>query len=368
MLIKKLFKSLDYLIVIISIALFVIGVIALYSANGGIDGDVSETFKQFIWFGVGFICMVIMIFIDYDLIGKLWPFVYVVTTVLLVAVLFTEPINGATSWFDLGGISFQPSELAKISLVLGLGKIIEHFKEKKTLNKPLSLLAILAFIAVPILLVIKQPDYGTAMVMLAIVAFMLFIGGLNYKYILAAIILAVIAVPVAYQYVLPEHAKSRIMVFLNPQMDPQGAGYNIIQAKLAVGSGQMWGMGLQKGNQTQLGYLPMKVTDFIFAVISEEMGFIVSALVVVLFVLLIIRGFYIAKTAKDTYGMLLATGITTMYLAHFLENVGMNIGLMPITGIPLPFISYGGSAMLTNFIGLGLLLSVSGRRSKKLFD
>lgn len=221
---------------------------------------------------------------------------------------------------------------------------------------------------VPILLVIKQPDYGTAMVMLAIIAFMLFVGGLDYKYIIVAAIIVAVGVPLAYQYVLPEHAKDRITVFLNPETDPQGAGYNIIQAKLAVGSGQMWGMGLLEGNQTQLGYLPMKVTDFIYAVISEEMGFVFSVAVVGLFVLLIIRGYTIAKTAEDVYGSLIATGVTTMWLAHFLENVGMNIGLMPITGIPLPFISYGGSSMITNFIGLGLLLSVSAKRNKKMFE
>ncbi len=206
------------------------------------------------------------------------------------------------------------------------------------------------------------------MVMLAILAFMLFVSGLDYKYIIAAVIVVVVGVPLAYQYVLPEHAKDRITVFLNPQTDPQGAGYNIIQAKLAVGSGQMFGMGLLEGNQTQLGYLPMKVTDFIYAVISEEMGFVFSVAVVALFVLLIIRGYIIAKNANDTYGALIATGVTTMFLAHFLENVGMNIGLMPITGIPLPFISYGGSAMITNFIGLGLLLSVSSKRNKKMFE
>lgn len=293
---------------------------------------------------------------------------YVITVLALIAVLFTTPINGATSWFKIGPISIQPSELGKITLILGLGKVIEHFKKKNTLNNSLVVLTILAFIAVPILLVIKQPDYGTAMVLLAITATMLFAGGINYKYIIGAVLITAIAIPLAYNYVLPIHAKNRIDVFLNPQLDPQGAGYNIIQAKLAVGSGQLWGMGLMEGNQTQLGYLPMKVTDFIYAVIGEEMGFIVSALVIVIFVLLIIRGFYIAKMTSDLFGMLVATGISTMYLAHFLENVGMNIGLMPITGIPLPFISYGGSAMLTNFIGLGLLLSVNGHRTRKMFE
>ncbi len=300
--------------------------------------------------------------------GKLWVPLYIITVLALIAVLFTNPINGATSWFKIGPISIQPSEPGKITLILGLGKVIEHFKKKNTLNNPLVVLTILAFIAVPILLVIKQPDYGTAMVLLAITAAMLFTGGINYKYIIGAVLITAIAIPLAYNYVLPIHAKNRIDVFLNPQLDPQGAGYNIIQAKLAVGSGQLWGMGLMEGNQTQLGYLPMKVTDFIYAVIGEEMGFIVSALVVVIFVLLIIRGFYIAKMTSDLFGMLVATGISTMYLAHFLENVGMNIGLMPITGIPLPFISYGGSAMLTNFIGLGLLLSINGHRTRKMFE
>lgn len=365
---KKILKALDYSIIIFSFVLFIIGIIALYSANGGVNGDTSETMKQVVWMIVGVVTMIAIIFIDYDVFGKLWVPLYVLTIIALIAVLFTEPINGATSWFNIGPISIQPSEFGKIVLILGLGKVIENFKKKNIINKPLVILTILAFVAVPILLVIKQPDYGTAMVLIVITAAMLYTGGINYKYIVGAVIITAIAIPVAYNYVLPAHAKSRIDVFLNPQSDPQGAGYNIIQAELAVGSGQLFGMGLLEGNQTQLGYLPMKVTDFIYAVISEEMGFIVSTLVVVLFVLLIIRGFYIAKMTSDLYGMLIATGISTMYLAHFIENVGMNIGLMPITGIPLPFISYGGSAMLTNFIGLGLLLSVNGHRTRKMFE
>lgn len=312
--------------------------------------------------------MCVVVILDYEVLGKLWKFLFAISTLLLIGVLFTTPINGATSWFNFGGVSLQPSEFSKIALILGLGKMLEKAKEKDKINSIWSLILMALFILIPIGLVIMQPDYGTAMVMLVIAGFMLFVAGLDYRYVLAAIILVAVGVPVAYKYVLPAHAKARIDVFLDPQLDPQGAGYNIIQAKLAVGSGQMWGMGLLEGNQTQLGYLPMKVTDFIFAVISEEMGFVVSSLVVILFVLLIVRGFCIAKDADDLYGKLIAVGVTSMYLAHFLENVGMNIGLMPITGIPLPFISYGGSSMVTNFIGLGLLLNVSGKKSKKLFD
>ncbi len=365
---KKLLKSIDYSVLIIAIALFAIGLIALFSANGGYEGDFTETQKQLMWFGIGFAVMCIIVIIDYEVLGKLWQVFFGISIVLLVAVLFTEPINGATSWFNFGGFSMQPSEFSKIAMIIGLGKVIQRAKEKGKLNNFFTLIMIGLFILIPIGLVIKQPDYGTAMVMLVIAGFMLFVGGLDYKYIVTAIVLVVVGVPLAYQYVLPAHAKARIDVFLDPQLDPQGAGYNIIQAKLAVGSGQMWGMGLLEGNQTQLGYLPMKVTDFIFAVISEEMGFVVSSLVVILFVLLIVRGFCIAKDTDDIYAKLIAVGVTSMYLAHFLENVGMNIGLMPITGIPLPFISYGGSSMVTNFIGLGLLLNISGKRNRKLFD
>ena len=206
------------------------------------------------------------------------------------------------------------------------------------------------------------------MVFLVVSALMIFVAGINIWYIVGAVVTVVISVFLAYQYVLPDYAKNRILVFLNPEMDPRGAGYNIIQSEMAVGSGKMWGMGLFSGNQTQLGYLPMKTTDLILPVISEEMGFVISCLVVSLFVLLIAKSIYIGKTAKDDYGSFIAVGVAGKFLAHFLENVGMNIGLMPITGIPLPFISYGGSAMLTNFAGLGLLLSVSGRRNKKMFE
>ncbi len=248
-----------------------------------------------------------------------------------------------------------------------MAKILSYFKEKGKINNFLSIILILLYIAVPTLLIIKQPDYGTAMVFLAISAVMIFSSGISIWYIVGSVIAVGASVPFIYTYLLPQHAKDRIMVFLNPQSDPLGAGYNIIQSMLAVGSGQVWGMGLFKGNQTQLGYLPMKTTDFIYPVISEEMGFIISTLIIVLFVLLIIRIFSIAKNSKDLLGSLMACGIGAMFLAHFLENIGMTIGLMPITGIPLPFVSYGGSSMLTSFIALGLLFSINRKRKKNMF-
>ena len=360
---KKVFKKLDYGLIIIVLILFAIGITALYSANGGEQGDLSEVYKQLAWFGAGIIMMLLIITVDYEIIGKFWIPMYAIIIILLVLVLFTKPINGATSWFNLGnGVSIQPSEFAKIIMIISLARIIDYFKAKGTLNKITSVAIILFSILLPLALIVKQPDYGTAMVLLVVATIMVFAAGIKWRYVISAGIFVIIAVPLSYYYLLPQHAKDRIMVFLNPQIDPRGKGYNVIQSKLAVGSGELWGMGLFNGNQTQLGILPMKTTDFIFSVISEEMGFIVSALVVILFVIMIIKIFNTARNAKNTYGMLLCTGVATMFLAHFIENVGMTMGLLPITGIPLPFISYGGSSMLTNFLALGLVLNVGARR------
>ena len=196
---------------------------------------------------------------------------------------------------------------------------------------------------------------------------MLITAGIDKKYIIITTILVVVAVPLLYHFVLPEHAKKRIDIFLNPESDPRGAGYNIIQSKLAIGAGGLTGMGLLKGNQTQLGFLYPKTTDFIFAVIGEEMGFVIAGAVIILYVFLITKCLYVAKTAKDEIGALVASGITGIFLFHMLENIGMVMGLLPITGVPLPFISYGGSSLITNFICIGLLLNISSKRQKTIF-
>ena len=217
------------------------------------------------------------------------------------------------------------------------------------------------------LLIIKQPDYGTAIAFIIAIAFILFSAGIKKRYILTILIAIVIIVPTAYFFILPEHAKTRIDVYLNPDLDPRGAGYNIIQSKLAVGAGELFGMGILKGNQTQLGFLYPKTTDFIFAVIGEEMGFVVAAAIIILYVVLITKAIYVAKTAKDDLGSYIAMGIAGIFLFHMVENIGMTMGLLPITGVPLPFVSYGGSSLLTNLIMIALLLNISGRRQKTIF-
>lgn len=284
-------------------------------------------------------------------------------------VLFTTPVNGASSWFDIGFFSFQPGEFAKAFVILFLALAISKVQQRgrSEINKPTKLLVILAIVAVPVLLIIKQPDYGTAAAFLVATVLMLITAGIDKKYIIITAILVVISVPLLYNFVLPDHAKKRIDIFLNPESDPRGSGYNIIQSKLAIGAGGLTGMGLLKGNQTQLGFLYPKTTDFIFAVIGEEMGFIVACAVIILYVLLVTKSFYVAKTAKDETGSLIATGIAGIFLFHMLENIGMVMGLLPITGVPLPFISYGGSSLITNFICIGLLLNISSKRQKTIF-
>lgn len=364
---KRILKNIEWGILICAIILTIIGLVALTSATKNSDYD--ELKKQIMWLAVSIPVMIVIIFIDYDIIAKISPILYGLIIILLIAVLFTEPINGATSWFYIGNFSFQPAEIAKIIYILMLALVMTKIqsKGKEELSRPTRLLLILLVFAVPTLLIIKQPDYGTAFAFVMALIFMLFVAGIKKRYIIASIILVVILAPLLYFFVLPEHAKTRIDVFLNPNLDPRGAGYNIIQSKIAIGSGELFGMGLFKGNQTQLGFLYPKTTDFIFALIAEEMGFIVAATVIIMYVILVTKAVYVAKTAKDDLGSYIAMGIAGVFFFHMLENIGMTMGLLPITGIPLPFVSYGGSSLLSNFIMLGLLLNISGRRQKAIF-
>lgn len=365
---RNLLKNTDYLLLILALVLVLVGIIGIYSA--GLNSTISkdEYLKQIMWTGISLVVMVVVWLLDYHLTSVFGLGGYPLFLILLVIVLFMPEINGARSWFNIGGTLIQPSEFMKIVYILTLSKIIEYIgKNKDAINKWYNLLIIGAVFAVPLLLIMLQPDLGTAIVFVSITFFMLFKSGLNYKYVIALILLVVVLVPIVYFFVLSDYQQERILVFLNPEREPLGAGYNAIQSKIAVGSGMIFGTGLGKGTQTQWGYLPVKSSDFIFSVISEEFGFIVSILVVVIYVVLLLRILKVAETSKDKLGSSIAIGVFGMYFFHFLENIGMTIGLMPITGIPLPFVSYGGSSLLTNFIALGILLSITSRRQKTLF-
>ena len=367
--IKKL-KKIEWWIPICAIILCGIGLVALFSAS--YDSGLDEFKKQAVWVGISIGIMIVVMFIDYKILIKLSPILYGISIILLIAVLFTKPINGARSWFDIGdGIfSFQPAEMSKIFIILFLANIISIIQRKgrKEINRIPKLALILLAIAIPIGLIIIQPDYGTATAYIVSFLLMIFVAGIDKKYIISAILLIAIAVPITYNFLLPQHAKTRIDTFLNPESDPRGAGYNVLQSKLAIGAGQITGMGILEGNQTQLGYLHPKTTDFIFSVIGEEMGFIVAGGVILLNIMIITKAIQVAKGTKNEAGSYVAIGIAGIFLFHTLENIGMTMGLLPITGVPLLFVSYGGTSMMTTFICVGILLNISSNRKNGMFN
>lgn len=365
---KRFLKNIEWSILVCCLILLIIGMVALYSATQ--ENGNSELKKQIVWSIISIPVMIGVIIIDYNKIAKISPILYVILIIALIGVLFTEPINGATSWFQINEwATIQPSEFTKIVFIIFFSYIMVKLQngDKRETNRIWKLIISGVILVIPVALILLQPDYGTLMAFLVSYIFMMFAAGVDKKIIIIASIILIVAIPVAYFYVLPDHARTRIDVFLNPDLDPRGSGYNVIQSKLAIGSGKLLGMGLLKGNQTQLGYLYPKTTDFIFSVIGEEMGFVIAILVIIIYVMLITKSIYVAKTAKDDLGSYIAIGIVGIFTFHMLENIGMTMGLLPITGVPLPFVSYGGSSLVTNFICIGLLLNISARRQKAIF-
>lgn len=364
---NRILKNIDWSVVICVFILIVIGCMELFSVTG--SSNYTDLIKQLVWFAISIPVIGLIVSIDYSAIAKASKILYGIMIVLLIGVMFTKPINGARSWYNIGAASFQPSEFAKVCVILSLSSMIVKIQKqgKNCINRPLKLLKALIVVAVPVLLIVLQPDYGTAIAFCMATAIILIVSGLDKKYIITSFIVVIIALPLLYFFVLPNHAKTRIDVFLNPNLDPRGSGYNVLQSKLAIGSGKLWGLGIKNGSQTQLGYLYPQTTDFIYSAIGEEMGFVVAASVIVLYMILIMKAIHIAKTSKDNLGAYIASGIAGIFIFHMIENIGMTMGLLPITGVPLPFVSYGGSSLLTNCILIGLLLNISGRRNKVMF-
>ena len=283
------FRKIEWWIPLCAILLCGIGLVALFSAS--YDSGLDEFKKQAMWMGISIGIMIVVMFIDYKVLIKLSPILYGIAILSVIAVLFTKPISGARSWFVIGNdlFSFQPAETAKVFVILFLAYVISTIQKngRNEINKIPKLGIILATIAVPVLLIIIEPDYGTATAYIVAFLAMIFVAGIDKKYIITAFAVVIIAVPLIYNFVLPKHAKSRIDTFLHPESDPRGAGYNILQSKLAIGAGEITGMGILNGNQTQLGYLYPKSTDFIFSVIGEEMGFVVACSVIIINVIII---------------------------------------------------------------------------------
>lgn len=362
-------RHFDWFLLILTLLLSTFGIIAIYSATRALDTNVNAI-VQTVSLVIGAAFAVILCFFDYEQFKSLIKPIYIFCVVILILVLIIgtgEGEWGARSWIRIGPVGIQPSEFAKICFIITLSYHVS--KVQDDINKPLVLLGLFLHIGVMVGLILLQPDMGSAFVFVFIFICMLFVAKLSYKYIIPAMVLGVASLPLVYRYVLSEYQQKRIQVFFNPDLEPLGRGYNVIQSKIAVGSGQLWGKGYLQGTQNQMGYLPAKSTDFIFSVISEELGFIGAAILIGALFILIYKCFKTAKKADNSFGRYICVGVGAMLLFHVFENVGMCIGLMPVTGIPLPFISYGGTSLVVNMTAVGLVLSVAyHNKPRSVFD
>ncbi len=339
------------------------GFAAIYSATRSFESN-TNIIVQAGSFLIGLAAIFLINKTDYEHFGNFSPYIYGFCTALLVLVLIIGKSGdwGAQSWIRIGPVGIQPSEIAKIGFILTFSYHLTCVKDK--INKPLTLLLLIVHIGFLVGLIMLQPDAGSAMVFGFIFIVLMFAAGISYKYIISAAALGTLSLPLIYFFVLDNFQKQRIKVFFNPDLDKLNSGYNVIQSKIAVGSGELYGKGFLSGTQNQLGILPTKHTDFIFSTIAEEWGFFGAVLIVLLLFFIIFRCITAAKNADTLYGKYVCLGVASMLIFHTFENIGMCIGLMPVTGIPLPFISYGGTSLITNMAAVGIVLSVSKRRKR----
>jgi rod shape determining protein RodA len=360
---SRLIKKIDFGLIAVILIICIIGVVVIGSATHSLG---SERFikTQIISIIMGLVAMGLILLIDYNTLARVIVPIYILCNITLIAVLLFGTGKeqwGANRWIRIGGVGFQPADFVKIGMIICLAKIIDDHKD--TIHRLPTLAKIVGFVAVPALLILIQPDLGTTMAFGVFTFGMLFIAGLRVKHIIIAAIIGLLSMPLMWMG-LKSYQRDRILVFLNPELDPMGKGYQILQSQMAVGSGRIFGQGLFKGIQNQFGFLPEKQTDFIFSVIAEELGFLGVSILIILYIILLLKCVNIAKQAKDSFGTYLVIGVTFMLAFHIFANIAMTIGLMPITGKPLPLVSYGGTFMLSNMMALGIVLNVNMRRDK----
>lgn len=368
MLNRRLLKNLDFVVIVVTALLIITSLIIIGSAthiNNPSEDRYWYVQRQGLFAIANIIIIVIMLNMDYKVLSKYANFLYWTNLTMLLAVMFVgTSALGAQRWIQIGPISLQPSEFSKLIMIICLASMLE--KRIGQLNTFREIIPVFIYVGIPFLLVLKQPDLGTSLVFLAILFGMIFIAGISIRHLMMIFGAGIAIMPIFWHF-LKDYQKQRLTVFIDPNVDPLGSGYHIIQSKIAIGSGMLFGKGLFSGTQSQLNFLPENHTDFIFAVIGEELGFIGSAIILILYLILLYRGVKIAASAKDNFGTLLATGITSMLTFHVLVNVGMTAGIMPVTGIPLPLMSYGVSALTTNLVSIGILLNIYMRRQKIMF-
>lgn len=372
---RKLAKRIDLSVLVMVFLLIGMGYVVIASVTYERFG-MSFLKTQAVSTVLGLLAILGILLIDYRWFKEYVSILYLVTITLLgITLIYAKVVSGSKSWLSFGPIkSFQPSELAKIIMIIVLASFIsEREEEMKYLSGMFKACLVMG---IPTLLVLAQNDLGTALVFIAILVGMLFVGGGNAKlisiviFVSLALVLGLVFLSLSYDFNFPflqSYQLKRLQVLFDPHLDPYGDGYNVIQSKIAIGSGKLFGKGLFNGTQNKLQFLPVRHTDFVFPVIGEELGFVGAAMVLIIYLALLLRSLVIARQARDSFGTLIVVGIIAMWSFHILENVGMTLGIMPVTGIPLPFISHGGSSMLTNLIAVGMIINVRMRKQKILF-
>lgn len=363
----KLLKQLDWKLIAIVLTIFGFGLVILSSATHFNTNSTKALFqigKQCAAFGLGVFVIALILLVDYTFIGKYYKELYLVSLILLAVVLIPgigAERGGARSWLNLGPLDLQTSEIVKLTFILSYAKIVESKRDRLRTIKDIMPLIIYA---IPFLgLLLAQPDLGTALVFMCIIAAMVFTAGLDSKIIKRAIIIVVALMPIMYM-LMADHQKQRIEAFLHPEDITLKGNYQVMQSLIAIGSGGITGKGLYQGSQNQEDFLPVQDSDFIFAVVGEELGVIGMVFLIGLYIAFIFRLIYAAQQARDFYGTLIVVGVLGMFGYQIIQNIGMTVAVIPVTGVTLPFVSYGGSSMLTSLANLGLVMNVYMRRKK----
>ncbi len=382
---SRMFKKLDHTLLAVLAIIIIFGLLVIYSATKEADlinygNGFYHVTRQLQWLLLGLGVMFFMLYIQYEDLVKYMKVLYVLNLLMLGAVILTgDSALGAQRWVEIGPVRFQPSEFSKLLIIICFAVFLSTRQGK--LNRLRDLIPCFAFVGVPMLLILKQPDLGTSLVFMAIMFGMLFAAGARPSLLLALIVGGISLVTLwiwahlwfeansSFNLWIPlkSYQIDRLTIFLNPWKDWRGDGYQLIQSQIAIGQGGFFGCGLFQGSQTHGDFLPIQETDFVFSVVGEELGFVGAAVLLFLFYILIYRCIYIAINAKDFFGFLLSAGVVSMIAFHVFVNIGMATGIMPVTGIPLPMFSYGGSSLFTNLAALGMLMNINMRRQQILF-
>jgi len=374
---RSLLKNFDFVLLLTALLIFSIGLAFLYSATKEhsyrLSGSLPHNFllRQIIWFSIGLLIGIIILTVDYKKWLELAYPLYGVNLVLLLLVLSLGQTKlGAQRWISFGAIGFQPAEFSKLVIVFVLARYLGQKEAAGSLslswragsNSGKVLVSSFLIVMIPFLLIVKQPDLGTALTLIPILFAVLYVWGARLRTLILIFLAGVLSTPILWQ-MLKSYQKRRILVFLNPNMDPLGAGYTIIQSKIAIGSGGLFGKGWLSGTQNQLNFLPERHTDFIFSVVGEEWGFLGALFLLLLYLILIWRAYSCAQQTSNLLGRLLACGIVALFSFQVVINIAMTMGLVPVVGLPLPLISYGGSSLLASMVCIALLLNIGMRRT-----